>query len=130
MDPVCDLLWLEGLAVLYCIGLGGPDEIAEPRVSVGEPPTSDVARSYSLAEMVSSFERWIVSLVSFDDNGLVGRAVRRGAGAIVVDGCASPSWEDSDNAIAGRCGRGNFAREAAGGKNKQVVGVRSKCLGW
>lgn len=96
---------------MYCVGLGGPDEIADPRVSVGEPPASDIARLYSSEKLDSSFARWIISLVSLDDKGLVGKAVRRGAGAIVVCGCVSLGSENSDNAMAGNCGSGRLRRD-------------------
>ena len=51
-----------------------------------------------------------MSLGSLDDTGLVGRAVRRGAGTIAAGGCVSIFWNALDNPTTGITVAGCFKK--------------------
>lgn len=81
------------------MGLGGAGETAEICVGVGEVLALGPEETCPSRRTASCLERCVESPGSLKDVGLVGRAVRRGAGAGSARGCGAESWEASDNVI-------------------------------
>jgi hypothetical protein len=84
---------------LWCVGLGGAGETVEMCIGVDKVLASGPEGTCPSRRPTSCLGRCVDSPRSFKDVGLVGKAVRRGAGAVSAWECSAERLEAPDSVI-------------------------------